>query len=112
MHASTRCAEDGRDQSFGIPWAFARPWGAKARLVRLGNDRAGRAALLPDSPADLFSPLLHTTGTIGPGERSIVVVFTTYPKGTTWPQVAAAITRLCWDLSLLVPDSRPNFPAD
>jgi hypothetical protein len=52
LHAWTQCAEDGRDQSFGIPRAFA-------------------------------SPLLHTTGTIGPGERSIVVVFTTYPKDTT-----------------------------
>jgi hypothetical protein len=131
LHASTRCAEDGRDQSFGIPWAFARPWGAKQGWSgwgmtvpdeqRCSEDRAGMAEFAgpvaamkeePDPSADLISPLLHTTGTIGPGERSIVVVFTTYPKGTTWPQGAAAINRLCWDLSLLVPDPRPNFPAD
>jgi len=105
--------------------------GRQAGLVGLGKtvpaeqrcfeDRAGMAEFAgpvpamkeePDPPADLVSLLLHTTGTIGPGERSIVVVFTTYPKGTTWPQGAATITGLCWDLSLLVPDSRPNFPAD
>jgi hypothetical protein len=49
----------------------------------------------PNLPPDLVSPLLHTTGTIGPGERSIVVVFTICPTHTTWPQAAATITRLC-----------------
>lgn len=66
----------------------------------------------PNPPPDLVSPLLHTTGTIGPGERSIVVVFTTYPKDATWPQGAAAITRLCWELSLLTPSTRPDLQQD
>ncbi|HJT03676.1 MAG TPA: hypothetical protein VJ757_08620 [Pseudonocardiaceae bacterium] len=131
LHASTRCAEDGRDQSFGIPRTFARPWGAKqgwsgwAATVpdaqRCFEDRAGIGEYAgpvpamkenPDPPTDLISPLLHTTGTIGPGERNIVVIFTTYPKDTTWPQGAADITRLCGNLSLLVPGSRPNFSPD
>jgi len=131
LHASTRCAEDGRDQSFGIPRAFARPWGAKQGWSGWGatvpddqrcfEDRIGMGEFAgpvtamkeePNPPPDLISPLLHTTGTIGPGERSIVVAFTTYPKDTTWPQGAAEITRLCWNLSLLVPGSRPTFPSD
>jgi len=62
----------------------------------------------PRTRPDLISPLLHTTGTIGPDERSILVVFTTYPKHTTWPQGAKAITRLCWSLSPLVPDGAPK----
>lgn len=132
LHASTRCAEDGRDQSFGIPRAFARPWGVKQGWSGWGatvppeqrcfEDRAGMGEFggpvpamkeEPHPPPDLVSPLLHTTGTIGPGERSIVVVFTTYPKDTTWPQGAAAITHLCWSLSPLVPArlAAPRTPA-
>jgi hypothetical protein len=131
LHASTRCAEDGRDQSFGIPQVFARPWGVKQGWSGWGatvpdeqrcfEDRAGMGEFAgpvtamkeePNPPPDLVSPLLHTTGTIGPGERSIVVVFTTYPKDTTWPQGAAAITRLCRSLSLLVPDAPPDLRQD
>jgi hypothetical protein len=62
----------------------------------------------PHPRPDLISPLLHTTGTIGPDERSILVLFTTYPKHTAWPQGAKAITRLCWSLSPLVPDGAPK----
>lgn len=29
LHASTRCAEDGKDQSSGIPQVSDRPWGVK-----------------------------------------------------------------------------------
>lgn len=131
LHASTRCAEDGRDQSFGIPRVFARPWGAKQGWSGWGatvpdeqrcfEDRAGMGEFAgpvpamkeePNSPPDLVSPLLHTTGTIGPGERSIVVVFTTYPTHTTWPQATAAITRLCRSLSPFVPDGPPDVWQD
>lgn len=127
LHASTRCAEDGRDQSFGIPQVFARPWGVKQGWSGWGatvpdgqrcfEDRAGMGEFAgpvhamkeePNLPPDLVSPLLHTTGTIGPGERSIVVVFTTYPTHTTWPQAAATITRLCRSLSPFVPDAAPD----
>jgi hypothetical protein len=66
----------------------------------------------PNPPPDLVSPLLHTTGTVGPSERSIVVVFTTYPKDTTRPQGAAAIARLCRSLSPLVPMPPPNLRQD
>lgn len=66
----------------------------------------------PNLPLDLVSPLLHTTGTIGPGERSIVVVFTICPTHTTWPQAAATITRLCRSLSPFVPDAGPDLRAD
>ena len=124
LYAATRCAEDGRDQSFGIPQAFPRPWGAKQGWSGWGatvpdeqrcyEDRAGMGEYSgpvpamkeePNSQADFASPLLHTTGTVGSDQRSIVVVFTTYPRDTTWPQGAAAITALCESLRPFVPDS-------
>jgi hypothetical protein len=127
LHAATRCAEDGRDQYFGIPEAFARPWGVKQGWSGWGltvpaeqrcfEDRvsmgefAGPVPAMkepPHPPPDLLSPLLHTTGTIGPGERSILVVFTTYPQHTTWPQATKAITRLCRFLSPLIAGGAPN----
>lgn len=61
----------------------------------------------PNPQPDLASPLLHTTGTLGSGKRSIVVVFTTYPRDTTWPQGAAAITELCASLRTFVPGADP-----
>lgn len=131
LHASTRCAEDGRDQSFGIPRVFDRPWGVKQGWSGWGTsvpdeqrcfeDRASIGEFAGPVPAtkeetnpppDLVSPLLHTTGPIGPGERSIVVVFTTYPRDTKWPQGAAAITRLCGKLAALVPGSRLHLRQD
>jgi hypothetical protein len=131
LHASTRCAEDGRDQSFGIPRTFARPWGVKQGWSGWGasvpdeqrcfEDRVDMGEFAGPVPAtkeesnpspDLVSPLLHTTGTIGPSERSVVVIFTTYPKDTTWPQGTAAITHLCWSLSPLVPDAPPDLRQD
>ncbi len=36
-----------------------------------------------------------------------MVVFTTYPKDTTWPEGAKAITRLCQSLSSQVAGARP-----
>jgi hypothetical protein len=127
LHAATQCAEDGRNQYFGIPESFARPWGIKQGWSGWGStvppeqrcfeDRvtmgefAGPVPAMKEPPhprPDLSSPLLHTTGTIGPDERSILVVFTTYPKHTTWTHGAKAITRLCWSLSPLVPDGAPK----
>jgi hypothetical protein len=124
LYAATRCAEDGRDQSFGIPQAFARPWGVKQGWSGWGatvpdeqrcvEDRAGMGEYAGPVPAmkeepnpqpDFASPLLHTTGTVGSDQRSIVVVFTTYPRDTSWPQGAAAITELCESLRPFVPDS-------
>lgn len=58
------------------------------------------------SPA-ISSPRPRTR-TIGPGERSILVVFTTYPQHTSWPQGTTAISRLCRSLSPLVPDAPPS----
>jgi hypothetical protein len=127
LHAATRCAEDGRSQYFGIPQAFARPWGIKQGWSGWGatvppeqrcfEDRANIGEFAgpvpaskesPHPPPDLLSPLLHTTGTIGDDQRNILVVFTTYTQHTTWPQATKAITRLCRSLSPLAPDSAPN----
>lgn len=128
LYAADRCAVDGRDQYFGIPAAFARPWGVKQgwsgwgsevpeeqrcaeqrfRMAEFaGNPPAGREAAHP--PADLVSPLLHTTGLLGPEQRSIVVVFTTFAEGTSWPQGAATITELSERLRPFVPGARADL---
>lgn len=128
LYAASRCAEDGRDQSFGIPQAFARPhgvkqgwsgWGATVPVEqRCAEDRAalneppGEPRAMKEEPnpqPDLTSPLLHTTGVVGPESRSVVVVFTTFEQGTTWPRGAAAITELCESLLPFVPDGRPSL---
>lgn len=59
LHAFTRCAEDGRDQPFGIPRAFSRPWGAKqgwsgwARPCRMISAASKTAPAWASSPVRL-----------------------------------------------------------
>jgi hypothetical protein len=57
LHASTRCAEDGRDQSFGIPRAFARPWGAKQGWSGWGRPCRPSSAASKTAPAWLSLPV-------------------------------------------------------
>jgi len=119
LHASTRCAEDSRDQSFGIPSGYVPPWAVKqgwsgwgvtvpkpekcseSRVdeVNIGHFAGELPAMKePTDTPDLVSPLLHTTGTLGAGERNVVVLFTTYPAKTTWRQGASVITKLAQHL--------------
>ena len=121
LFAATRCAQDGRDQSFGMPQAFPRPWGVKQGWSGWGatippdqvcaDHTAVRAYTGPlmamkeeaAPPPDLSSPLLHSTGIIGDDERTLVVVLTTFAPHTSWPDGAAAITAVCRALRGLVP---------
>ncbi|MEG8279850.1 hypothetical protein [Streptomyces sp. AHA2] len=115
LRQSTRCASDSFDQHFGIASAFDRPWAVKQGWAgRYGagtcSPTPARAAAAPASngesgaPAaadvDLTRPALHTTGTVGSGDRSIVAVLTLHPEGTTYGKAYTDIGRLTRSLNV------------
>ena len=108
LRQSTRCAADGYDQSFGIPSAFARPWAVKqgwSGFPDRPEDPCMSSAAPKVSGVDLASEALHTTGTVGAGDRTIVAVFTLHPDGTRFAPAFAATTDLV--RSLNVPGATP-----
>jgi hypothetical protein len=118
LHQSTRCGTDGFDQSFGIPSAFSRPWAAKQGWYEFGGKpitpctaNAANAAnpTTPDAPVvpvaaaapgvpaayiDWSGEVLHTTGTVGAGDRWVLAVLTSHRHGTPFATASAALTRL------------------
>ncbi|MFF5638221.1 hypothetical protein [Streptomyces sp. NPDC012825] len=114
LHSATRCGNDGFDQYFGIPSAFDGP-----RAVKQGwsgftsggctTAPAARAvskptpATAPDTHAvslDLVSEALHTTGTVGPDDRTVVAVLTLHPDGTPYGTAYSKVTRLTDSLNV------------
>ncbi|WP_424637845.1 hypothetical protein [Embleya sp. AB8] len=104
LRQSTRCASDTFDQHFGIPAAFDRPWAVKQGWSGFASGGCGTAGsestdvppgggTTPDG-LDLDRPALHTTGTVGAGDRSIVAVLTLHPMGTTYGKAYTDVTRL------------------
>lgn len=131
LREATRCATDGFDQYGGIPSAFERPWavkqgwsgfgssgecapgesrsGGEGRAGDTGERRTARRAAAADLDLDLVSEALHTTGTVGADDRSIVAVFTLHPDGTPYGTAYSALTSLTG--SLEVPGAqRPRPP--
>ncbi|MEV6260080.1 hypothetical protein AB0M42_04860 [Streptomyces sp. NPDC051784] len=102
LHRSTRCATDGFDQGFGLPSAFDGPTAVKQGWSGFSSGGCGAsAALAPEgstdatSPAlDLVSEALHTTGTAGPGDRTVVAVLTLHPDGTPFGSAYNKVTAL------------------
>ncbi len=124
LRKSTRCGTDGFDQSFGIPSAFERPWAAKqgwyefagtptapgcgARpaaatgtgvLAPVGRPEAALGRGRPGAERDGEEPdwdgeVLSTTGVVGAGDRSIVVVLTIHRSGTPFRKAADTVTAL------------------
>ncbi|MFI6335435.1 hypothetical protein [Streptomyces sp. NPDC050535] len=95
LRQSTRCASDAFDQHFGIAAAFDRPWAVKqgwsgeyedGTCGPSGTKNAAETSLASQAAAqvDLSRPALHTTGTVGAGDRSIVAVLTLHPVGTSY----------------------------
>ncbi|MFF8035619.1 hypothetical protein [Streptomyces sp. NPDC016626] len=122
LRRSTRCASDRFDQHFGIAGAFERPWavkqgwsgdfpdgtcGSPARAASATADRATGAAPGARTAAavDLVRPALHSTGTVGAGDRAIVAVLTLHPAGTSYGKAYTDIGRLT--RSLNVPGAEP-----
>jgi hypothetical protein len=103
----TRCGTDGYDQSFGIPTAFAgQPWAAKqgwyefATAPKTCKSATPANYVLAGAPVDFTGEALHTTGIVGQNDRSIVVVLTVSPHGTSYAVATAAITKLAASLPL------------
>lgn len=120
----TKCGTDRYDQSFGIPSAFPGvPWVAKQGWYEFANapkncTSATPAAFTPTesevvpvtlvpvefapaaAPVDFAGEALHTTGIVGPDDRSIVVILTVHPHGTQYSVATAAVTRLAASLPL------------
>ncbi|MFG3513219.1 hypothetical protein [Streptomyces bobili] len=113
LRQSTRCASDRFDQHFGVAGAFERPWAVKQGWAgssyekgTCGPPRAatatGTASPAPAAAAgvDLTRPALHSTGTVGAGDRSIVAVFTLHPVGTSYGKAYTDIGRLTRSLNV------------
>ncbi|MEO3750925.1 hypothetical protein [Streptomyces sp. B6B3] len=104
LREATRCAADGFDQYFGIASAFQHPWAVKqgwSGFTSGGCTGASRGATAADDPdLDLVSEALHTTGTVGEGDRSIVAVFTLHPDGTPYGTAYREITDLVRSLNV------------
>ncbi|MYS93580.1 MULTISPECIES: SH3 domain-containing protein [Streptomyces] len=97
LRRSTRCASDSFDQHFGIAGSFDRPWAVKqgwsgeyARGTCGASATAGEAepaaadGSRTAARVDLTRPALHTTGTVGADDRTIVAVLTLHPVGTSY----------------------------
>ncbi|MEW2553381.1 hypothetical protein AB0957_16820 [Streptomyces zhihengii] len=113
LRQSTRCASDRFDQHFGIAGAFEKPWAVKQGWSgssygsgTCGPPRAATAtaaaspAQAAPSAVDLTRPALHSTGTVGAGDRSIVAVFTLHPAGTSYGRAYTDIGRLTRSLNV------------
>jgi len=98
LRAATRCGTDGFDQYFGIPSAVARPWAVKQGWSGFGS--AGSCTGFSTAAIDLVQEALHTTGTVGAGDRVIVAVLTLHPDGTAFNQAGADLTRLVRSLRI------------
>jgi hypothetical protein len=108
LHTATRYGTDGFDQYFGIASAFPgdfsikQGWSGFHGSSGYGSDRAKPL----DSVVDLHSDALHTTGTVGPDDRTIVAVYTLHPRGTEYEKACADVTRLTESLAVPgVPES-------
>ncbi|HEX5568578.1 MAG TPA: hypothetical protein VFY14_16915, partial [Streptomyces sp.] len=104
---------DGYDQYFGISSAFERPWAVKQGWSGFSSGgctadspasspSSASASPTPSSSAasssaaelDLVSEALHSTGTVGSGDRFIVAVLTLHPDGTAYGTAYSRLTRL------------------
>ncbi|MGW6548567.1 hypothetical protein ACWGBH_37845, partial [Streptomyces massasporeus] len=115
LRRSTRCsATDHFDQHFGIAGAFDKPWAVKqgwsgkyakgtcgSQAVSSGARAESAAAAGRGAAAvDLTRPALHSTGTVGANDRSIVAVLTLHPVGTSYGKAYTDIGRLTRSLNV------------
>ncbi|HEY3480935.1 MAG TPA: hypothetical protein VGL02_18735, partial [Streptomyces sp.] len=116
LHASETCGKDGFDERFGIPSVFARPWAVKEGWSGFGNTSdcgggpvtlAAKTAAAPRtaSTVDITRPALHSTGTVGTGDRTIVAVFTLQPQNTAFGTAYSNVNSLVRTLD--VPGGSP-----
>ncbi len=95
LHQATRHGTDGFDQYFGIASVFETGYSIKQGWSGFQGSSGYRSdKAKPQSVVDLVNDALHTTGTVGADDRSIVAVFTLHPSGTPYEQAYAAVTQL------------------
>ncbi|URN17512.1 MULTISPECIES: hypothetical protein [Streptomyces] len=108
LRQATRCAADDFNQHFGIAGAFNRPWAVKQGWSGFKSggcaptaSATGTSAITADASrteavnnVDLVREALHTTGTVGTGDRSIVAVLTLHPDGTPYGKAYTDLGRL------------------
>jgi hypothetical protein len=116
LEQSTKCGDDGFDQTFGIPKALMRENGVKqgwsgfgaapapgeecvsANTKRVLDSPEARSATAQASSGaedvDLTSRIMHTTGTVDNGDRRIVVILTSEPTTLSWADSGRRITAL------------------
>ncbi|MEW1656789.1 hypothetical protein [Streptomyces sp. NPDC093707] len=118
LRAATRCGADGFDQRFGIPSSFERPWAVKQGWSGFGSsdDCTGNATASSAAPVtpvgaggvDLSRKALHSTGTVGAGDRTIVAVFTLQPRDTGFGAAYTNLNRLVRSLQNVPGARRPS----
>ncbi|QNE21572.1 hypothetical protein F1D05_31175 [Kribbella qitaiheensis] len=102
LHHATRYGTDGFDQYFGIAsvfdphFAIKQGWSGFVGSSGFGSDRAKPKV----NVVDLISEALHTTGTVGTGDRTIIAVYTLHPDGTAYGKAYSDITRLTRTLNV------------
>ncbi|MEU8221315.1 hypothetical protein [Kribbella sp. NPDC048915] len=109
LHRATQYGTDGFDQFFGIPSVFADGFSIKQGWSGFHGSsgyRSDRAK--PEALVDLVNDALHTTGTVGPNDRSIVAVYTLHPSGTPYEDACAAVTKLTAELTVPGGVRRPD----
>jgi hypothetical protein len=115
LHATTKCGTDRYDQSFGIPSVFKQPRSAKQGWSGFGDNPATPCAAGAAQPApggaefvpaadpnkpDMSGEVLHTTGTVGAGDRYIVALLSVHPNGSSYARATAALTKITRELPL------------
>jgi hypothetical protein len=101
LHQATRFGSDGFDQYFGIASVFDSEFSIKQGWSGfLGSSGYRKDRVKPESVVDLVSDALHTTGTVGVDDRSIVSVFTLHPSGTEYGKAYTDVTRLTRTLTV------------
>lgn len=113
LRQSTRCASDKFDQHFGVAGAFQKPWAVKQGWSGSSFEKGtcgtantaaatGTSSPAPAATADvnLTRPALHSTGTVGANDRSIVAVLTLHAAGTSYGKAYTDIGRLTRSLNV------------
>ncbi|HEX8628905.1 MAG TPA: hypothetical protein VF755_12125 [Catenuloplanes sp.] len=90
LHHATERGSDGFYQNFGL-MTFTPPRSVKQGWSGFG-DSPPPGANIPG--LSLWTEALHTTGTVGPGDRYVAAVFTLHPRGTPVGVARDRTTRL------------------
>jgi hypothetical protein len=98
LHQSTRFGTDGFDQYFGIASVFNSGFALKQGWS--GFPSSTSKSKPKEAAVDLTSEALHTTGTVGSGDRTIVAVYTLHPNGTGYGKAYTDVTRLTRTLNV------------